>query len=45
MKLKDIRKYFDKYVDTVVIIGGIRKIKTKKFGRNKSTLYARSAYL
>ena len=26
----DIKKYFDKYVDTVVIIGSIRKIKTKK---------------
>ncbi len=30
MKLHDIRKYFDKYVDTVVIINNIRKIKTKK---------------
>ena len=30
MKIQDIRKYFDKYVDTVVIIGSIRKIKTKK---------------
>ncbi len=30
MKLQDIRKYFDKFVDTVVIIGSIRKIKTKK---------------
>ena len=29
MKLCDIKKYFDKYVDTVVIIGNIRKIKTK----------------
>lgn len=30
MKIQNIRKYFDKYVDTVVIIGSIRKIKTKK---------------
>ena len=30
MKIQDIKKYFDKYVDTVVIIGSIRKIKTKK---------------
>ena len=30
MKIQDIRKYFDKYVDTVVIISSIRKIKTKK---------------
>lgn len=30
MKIKDIKKYFDKYVDTVVIINSIRKIKTKK---------------
>lgn len=30
MKLKDIRKYFDKYVELVVIINGVRKIKTKK---------------
>ncbi len=30
MKIQDIRKFFDKYVDTVVIIGSIRKIKTKK---------------
>ena len=30
MKLKDIKKYFDKYVNLVVIIGSIRKIKTKK---------------
>ena len=29
MKIQDIKKYFDKYVDTVVIIGSIRKIKTK----------------
>ena len=29
MKLCDIKKYFDKYVTTVVIIGNIRKIKTK----------------
>lgn len=29
MKLKDIKKYFDKYVDCVVIIGNVRKIKTK----------------
>ncbi len=30
MKIQDIKKYFDKFVDTVVIIGSIRKIKTKK---------------
>ena len=30
MKLHDIKKYFDKYVSSVVIIGSIRKIKTKK---------------
>ena len=30
MKIQDIKKYFDKYVDLVVIIGSIRKIKTKK---------------
>lgn len=30
MKIKDIKKYFDKYVDSVVIINSIRKIKTKK---------------
>ena len=30
MKIQNIRNYFDKYVDTVVIIGSIRKIKTKK---------------
>ncbi|MBQ8659465.1 MAG: DNA polymerase III subunit alpha [Bacilli bacterium] len=30
MKLKDIRKYFDKYVELVVIISSVRKIKTKK---------------
>lgn len=30
MKIKDIRKFFDKYVNCVVIINSIRKIKTKK---------------
>lgn len=30
MKIQNIEKYFDKYVDTVVIIGSVRKIKTKK---------------
>ena len=30
MKIQNIRNYFDKFVDTVVIIGSIRKIKTKK---------------
>lgn len=30
MKIKDMKNYFDKYVDLVVIIGNIRKIKTKK---------------
>ena len=30
MKMHDIRKYFDKFVTTVVIIDSIRKIKTKK---------------
>ncbi len=30
MKLNRIKEYFDKYVDTVVIVGGIRKISTKK---------------
>ena len=30
MKLNRIKDYFDKYVDTVVIVGGIRKISTKK---------------
>ena len=30
MKLNDIKNYFDKYVNTVVIIDSIRKIKTKK---------------
>ncbi|MGN1370853.1 MAG: DNA polymerase III subunit alpha [Candidatus Coprovivens sp.] len=30
MKIQNIRNFFDKYVDTVVIIGSIRKIKTKK---------------
>ncbi|MGN1337755.1 MAG: DNA polymerase III subunit alpha [Candidatus Coprovivens sp.] len=30
MKLKDIRQFFDKYVNLVVIIGNVRKIKTKK---------------
>lgn len=29
MKLQEIKKYFDKIVETVVIIGNIRKIKTK----------------
>ncbi len=29
MKIKDIKNYFDKYVTSVVIIGNIRKIKTK----------------
>lgn len=30
MKIQNIEKYFDKYVDAVVIIGSVRKIKTKK---------------
>ena len=30
MKINKIKNYFDKYVDSVVIIGSIRKIKTKK---------------
>ena len=30
MKIKDIKKFFDKYVNCVVIINSIRKIKTKK---------------
>ena len=30
MKIKDMKKFFDKYVDLVVIISSIRKIKTKK---------------
>ena len=30
MKIQNIRNYFDKFVDTVVIIGSIKKIKTKK---------------
>ena len=30
MKLENIKKYFDKYVSLVVIIGNVRKIKTKK---------------
>ena len=30
MKLKDMAKFFDKYVNLVVIIGNVRKIKTKK---------------
>jgi DNA polymerase-3 subunit alpha len=30
MKLHDMKKYFDKYVESVVIISDIRKIKTKK---------------
>jgi DNA polymerase-3 subunit alpha len=30
MKLQDIRKFFDKYVTSVVIIDNIRAIKTKK---------------
>ena len=30
MKLKDIRQFFDKYVNLVVIIGNVRKIKTKE---------------
>lgn len=30
MKIKDIKKFFDKYVNSVVIINSIRKIKTKK---------------
>jgi DNA polymerase-3 subunit alpha len=30
MKIENIVKFFDKYVDLVVIIGNIRKIKTKK---------------
>lgn len=30
MKIKDIKKFFDKYVECVVIINSIRKIKTKK---------------
>ena len=30
MKIQNIKNYFDKFVDTVVIIGSIRKIKTKK---------------
>ena len=30
MKIKDIRNFFDKYVECVVIINSIRKIKTKK---------------
>lgn len=30
VKIKDIKKYFDKYINLVVIIGNIRKIKTKK---------------
>ncbi len=30
MKLHDIKKFFDKFVTSVVIIGSIRKIKTKK---------------
>ncbi len=30
MKLKDIVNFFDKYVNLVVIIGNVRKIKTKK---------------
>ncbi len=29
MKIKDMRAFFDKYVDLVVIIGSIKKIKTK----------------
>ena len=30
MKLIKIKDYFDKYVDTVVIVGSVRKISTKK---------------
>ncbi len=30
MKIKDIKNFFDKYVECVVIINNIRKIKTKK---------------
>jgi len=30
MKLNKIKDYFDKYVDTVVIVGSVRKISTKK---------------
>ena len=30
MKIKEIEKFFDKYVDLVVIINNVRKIKTKK---------------
>ena len=30
MKIENMVKFFDKYVDLVVIIGGVRKIKTKK---------------
>lgn len=30
MKIKDIRNFFDKYVECVVIINSVRKIKTKK---------------
>ena len=29
MKIKDIKNYFDKYIFSVVIIGNVRKIKTK----------------
>ena len=30
VKINEIKKYFDKYVENVVIIGNVRKIKTKK---------------
>jgi DNA polymerase-3 subunit alpha len=30
MKIEDMKKFFDKYVNLVVIIGSVRKIKTKK---------------